>query len=159
WAALVQLAERLSAPVWQEAFGARAGFPQDHPLFAGHLPHDRGGLRAVLDPHDAVLCAGASAFKQYTFVEARFTRPCVPVAVLTPDEAAAYRSSSELSVVAPIAPVCAELAGRLEQRGGEPPAPWRPEPLAPEATLKAGHVFDALTARLPSNVVLIEETP
>ncbi len=159
WAGLVQLAERLSAPVWQEAFGARAGFPQDHPLFAGHLPHDRGGLRAVLDPHDAVLCVGASAFKQYTFVEGRFTRPGVRVAVLTPDEAAAIRSSAELSVVAPMAPVCVELARRLEQRRADPPRSWRPEPLAPEATLRAGHVFDALSARLPRNAVLIEETP
>ena len=31
WAALVALAERLRCPVWQESFGARAGFPQDHP--------------------------------------------------------------------------------------------------------------------------------
>jgi benzoylformate decarboxylase len=38
WAALVALAERLGCPVWQEPFGARAGFPQDHPQFAGHLP-------------------------------------------------------------------------------------------------------------------------
>ena len=34
WAALVTLAERLSAPVWQEAFGARAGFP---PVSYTHL--------------------------------------------------------------------------------------------------------------------------
>ncbi len=32
WAALVAPAERLDAPVWQESFAARAGFPQDHPL-------------------------------------------------------------------------------------------------------------------------------
>ena len=48
WTALVELAERLQAPVWQEAFAARAGFPQDHPLFAGHLPAGRGRLRAAL---------------------------------------------------------------------------------------------------------------
>ena len=41
WDALVELAERLGAPVWQESFGARAGFPQDHPRFAGHLPAGR----------------------------------------------------------------------------------------------------------------------
>ena len=46
WDALVELAERLEAPVWQESFGARAGFPQDHPRFAGHLPSDRARLRA-----------------------------------------------------------------------------------------------------------------
>src|SRR5512132_1469944 len=33
WAALVELADRLIAPVFQESFGARAGFPQDHRLF------------------------------------------------------------------------------------------------------------------------------
>ena len=41
WEALVALAERLQCPVWQESFGARAGFPQDHALFAGHLPAGR----------------------------------------------------------------------------------------------------------------------
>ena len=30
WEALVELAERLVAPVFQESFGARPGFPQDH---------------------------------------------------------------------------------------------------------------------------------
>lgn len=28
WAALADLAERLGAPVWQEPFGSRAGFPR-----------------------------------------------------------------------------------------------------------------------------------
>src|SRR6476659_879342 len=45
WRALTGLAERLNCPVWQEAFGARAGYPQDHPLFAGHLPSGRAELR------------------------------------------------------------------------------------------------------------------
>lgn len=31
WKSLIQLAEKLNCPVFQEAFGARAGFPQDHP--------------------------------------------------------------------------------------------------------------------------------
>ena len=50
WAALVALAEHLSCPVWTEAFGARAGFPQDHPLFAGHLSPGRARLREMLRP-------------------------------------------------------------------------------------------------------------
>ena len=59
WAALVTLAERLGCPVWQEPFSARAGFPQDHVLFAGHLPADRVRLRQALAPHDLVLAVGA----------------------------------------------------------------------------------------------------
>ena len=53
------LAERLGCPVWQEPFSARAGFPQDHVLFAGHLPADRVRLRQALAPHDLVLAVGA----------------------------------------------------------------------------------------------------
>ena len=58
WVALVTLAERLGCPVWQEPFSARAGFPQDHLLFAGHLPADRVRLRQALAPHDLVLVGG-----------------------------------------------------------------------------------------------------
>jgi benzoylformate decarboxylase len=75
WDALVELAERLDAPVWQEAFTARAGFPQDHPRFAGHLPSDRARLREVLEPFDAVLVVGAPAFRQYAFAPGPFYGP------------------------------------------------------------------------------------
>ena len=60
WRGLVELAERLVTPVFQESFGSRAGFPQDHPLFAGFLPADRPRLRERLAPYDAVLIVGAA---------------------------------------------------------------------------------------------------
>src|SRR4051794_8485640 len=52
WAALTALAERLACPVFQESFGGQAGFPQDHPRFAGHLPARRARLRETLAPPD-----------------------------------------------------------------------------------------------------------
>ncbi len=64
WEALIELAERLVAPVFQESFGAHAGFPQDHRLFAGVLPADRPRLRERLAPYDVVLVVGAGAFRQ-----------------------------------------------------------------------------------------------
>ena len=73
WEALVELAERLVAPVFQESFGARAGFPQDHRLFAGFLPADRPRLRERLAPYDAVLILGAGAFRQSPWTPGRFT--------------------------------------------------------------------------------------
>ena len=73
WAALVALAERLGCPVWQEPFGGQAGFPQDHPRFAGHLPARRARLREVLSPHDALLVVGAGAFRQYPYDEGRWS--------------------------------------------------------------------------------------
>ena len=64
WDALVVLAQRLVAPVFQESFGARAGFPQDHPHFAGFLPADRPRLREKLAAFDAVLVVGAPVLRQ-----------------------------------------------------------------------------------------------
>ena len=116
WDALVDVAERLDAPVWQEAFGSRAGFPQDHPRFAGHLPSDRARLRAVLEPFDAVLVVGAPAFRQYAFEPGPFHGPGTRVAVVTDDPDEAHRSAAELVVLAPVAPTCEALAARLAPR-------------------------------------------
>src|SRR5262249_56275718 len=82
WAALVDLAGRLAAPVFQEPFGARAGFPQDHPLYGGVLPADRPRLREALAPHDAVLVVGAPVFRQTIFVAGRFTEPGTRIALI-----------------------------------------------------------------------------
>jgi benzoylformate decarboxylase len=159
WTALVALAERIGAHVWQESFSGLAGFPQDHPQFAGHLPADRTRLRAVLDRYDVVVCVGAAAFKQYPYADGRFAPEGVRVAVVTDDPDEAHRAAAELAVLAPPAAVCRELAARLPQREGTPPEPWFAEPLPPGAPLYAGHVLDALQERLPRDAVVVEETP
>ena len=162
WAALVALAERLVAPVYQESFGARAGFPQDHRLFAGVLPADRPRLRERLAPHDAILAVGAPVFRQSPYAPGPFTEPGTRIAVVTDDPAEAHRSSVELAVVAPPAAVCCRLAETVPQRTAEPPEPFRPPP-APEpprdGVLTASHVLAALAERLPPDAVVVEEAP
>jgi benzoylformate decarboxylase len=160
WAALAALAERLVAPVWQEPFGARAGFPQDHPLYAGDLSADRARLREALSGHDVVLVVGGPAFRQYAYAEGPFVEEGTAVAVVTEDPAEAQRSRAQLAVLAPPASVCAALAGRLPQRDAEPPAPRRaPEPPSPGDPLRAGHVLSELAVRLPREAVVLEEAP
>jgi benzoylformate decarboxylase len=165
WAALVRLAERLACPVWQESFGARAGFPQDHVLFAGHLPGDRGGLRRTLSGHDVVLVVGAPVFRQYGgYPGGRLVEEGTRIALVIDDADEAVRSPAELVVFGEPAPVCARLVERLAARPsytGErlltrpspPPPPPGGEPL------RAGHVLTALAERLPSDAVLVEEAP
>jgi benzoylformate decarboxylase len=163
WRELVALAERLRCPVWQESFGARAGFPQDHPHFAGHLPADRGRLRETLARHDVVLVVGTSAFRQYPYVEGPFVNPGTRVAVVSNDPAEAHRSAADLAVLAPPAAVCAELARLVPPREGPAPTPFvrpaPPEPPTGAEPLRAGHVLAAVAERLPQNAILIEETP
>jgi benzoylformate decarboxylase len=159
WHEVVVLAERIAAHVWQESFSGQAGFPQDHPLFAGHLPADRTRLREVLGRYDVVVCVGAAAFKQYPYAEGRYTPSGVRVAVVTDDPDAAHRAAAELVVIGPPRAVCREVGGTVRRRDGDRPAPWFAEPLPPGEPLRAGHVLDALQERLPRNAVVVEETP
>jgi benzoylformate decarboxylase len=162
WAALVELAERLGAPVWQESFGARAGFPHDHPQFAGHLPADRERLRATLEPYDVVLVVGAPAFRQYTYAPGLLYSESTRVAVVTDDPAEAHRSAAELAVLAPVASICEELARRVPIREPAAENATRPEPVgapAPHNPLRAEHVFDALAQRLRRDAIVLEESP
>jgi benzoylformate decarboxylase len=163
WAGLVALAERLSAPVWQEAFGARASFPQDHPLFAGYLPPGRARLRDALSAHDAVLAVGAPIFRQYAYEPGPLVRPGTRLALITDDPAEAHRSPSELTLLADPAAVCRDLVERLTPRSTPPPAAFaRPTPPPPPAAgelMHAGHVLAALAQRLPRDAVVLEESP
>ncbi len=164
WNTVVALAEHLRCPVWQEPFSRAVSFPQDHPLFAGHLPWQRRLLHDVLAPHDLVLTIGCSAFRTYLFDEpVRLVEPGTRVAVLTADPAEAHRSPCDLAVVAPVAATCRALVEIVPERAGNPPEPMRrPPPPAPPAEgepLKPGHVLAALAERLPRDALLVEECP
>ena len=163
WAALTALAEHLACPVWQEPFGARAGFPQDHPQFAGHLPARRARLREVLAGHDMVLVVGAGAFRQYPYDEGPLVEPGTRLAVVTQDPEEAHRSPVEVAVLGEPAAICGALVEALPAREDAPAAgrvpPAAPLPPAPGEPLRAGHVLAALAERLPRDVILVEETP
>jgi benzoylformate decarboxylase len=179
WKALESLVERLGCPVWQEAFGGRAGFPQDHPRFAGHLPPGRAGLRKTLAGHDVVVAVGAPVFRQYPYEPGPLVEPGTRLAIVTDDPAEAHRSPVELAVLAPVAPVCARLVEMVPARSAEAAEPHRAaepaephrasEPAEPhrasedppssDEPMRAPHVLAAVAERLPRNAVVVEETP
>jgi benzoylformate decarboxylase len=163
WDALVALAERMSVPVFQESFGARAGFPQDHRLYCGVLPADRPRLREKLAPFDAVLVIGAPAFRQSPYTRGAFTQPGTKVAVVGDIPEEVHRSAADLALVAPPAAVARALAERVPARNGTPPEPFRPppapDPPAAGEPLTASHVLAALAERLPEDAIVVEEAP
>jgi benzoylformate decarboxylase len=165
WSALVRLAERLACPVWQESFGARAGFPQDHPLFAGHLPGDRGGLRRTLSGHDVLLVVGAPVFRQYGgYPGGRLVEVEARIALVTDDPDEAVRSPADVVVLGAPAALCGELVDRVAARPayeGQPlmTRPAAPPPPADGEPLRAAHVLAALAERRPPDAVLLEEAP
>ncbi|NUW30317.1 thiamine pyrophosphate-binding protein [Nonomuraea sp. SMC257] len=175
WEPLVALAELLGCPVWQEPFGARAGFPQDHPLFAGVLPADRPRLRAALAGHDVVLAVGAPVFRQYSYTPGPLVEPGTTVALVTDDPSEAHRSPADLACLADPAATCAHLTALLSARlpgalgdgavGDGPSAHVRsaPENVPPVPAggrpLSSAHVLRELARRMPADAVLVEECP
>jgi benzoylformate decarboxylase len=161
WAALVALADKLGAPVWQEPFGAQAGFPQDHPRFAGHLSSARTRLRATLADHDAVLVVGTTVLRQYPYDEGPLFNEGTRVAVISQDPEEVHRSPADLAVFGDPPATVAALADAIDQReagagSGPPPPPAVP---AGDGGLTAGQALAALGARLPRDTVIVEESP
>ncbi|MGH3193502.1 MAG: thiamine pyrophosphate-dependent enzyme [Streptosporangiaceae bacterium] len=178
WAALAELAGLLRCPVWQEPFGARAGFPQDSERFAGHLPAGRAAVREALGDHDVVLVAGAAALRQYGYEPGPLFADAAEVIVVTDDLAEASRSVADLAVLTPLPGFCELLTRLVARRAGVRPEPltagrqlsdgqaanghspdgvgWR---RGPGQRLRAEDVFAALRARLPADAILVEESP
>jgi benzoylformate decarboxylase len=171
WAALTELADRLDAPVWQEAFGARAGFPQDHPRFAGHLPAGRSRLREVLARHDAVLVVGTGAFRQYPYEPGPLVPEGTAVLVVSDDPDEVHRSHAAVAVLAGPEGFVRRLAESTRDRRPDTATTTTTARVtgtgsaaaeaAPDGAggLRAAEVFAALAERLPPDVVLVEETP
>jgi len=165
WAGTVALAERLGCPVWQEAFGDRAGFPQDHPLWAGHLPWRRSQMRAALAPHDLIVVLGAGALRLYIYEPGPYLEATTRVAVVSADAEQLHRSAAVLAVLGPPGPLASAAAAMLEPRHFEadgaplhaPPPP--PPPPAVGEQLRPGHVLAALAERLPPEAIVVEESP
>ena len=67
--ALVQLAERLGAPVYGEVLPAKVNFPNRHPQYRGRMASDQAAIRRRLDRHDAVLMIGGRFFEEIWFVD------------------------------------------------------------------------------------------
>jgi benzoylformate decarboxylase len=145
--------------VWQEAFGARAGFPQHHPRFAGHL-----------------LVVGTAAFRQYSYEPGPLVREGTTVLVVSDDPDEVHHSHATVAVLADLEVFLGSLvtrtrAGRaaigtpvsVRERAPAPGiaagAAGAETPVEPGSALRAADVFTALAERLPEDVVLVEETP
>jgi benzoylformate decarboxylase len=149
----------------------------------GVLPADRPRLRAALAEHDVVLTVGAPVFRQYGYEPGPLVEPGTTIALVTDDPAEAHRSPAELAYLARPDQVCARLAELVPPREPAPgrgpaalippqepgpaapvlsratgPAAPRAEPV-PDGPLRPVRVLRELAARLPEDVVLVEETP
>ena len=160
WQAIADLANTLDCPVYQESFGARAGFAQDHPRFAGFLPADRPRLREMLAAFDTVLTIGAPVFRQYPYTDGPLVNPGTTLAVVTREAEEAHRSPVDLAVIGEPAPIVEALVEVLPSRTGgvliERTVPNFPSHDGP---MRAAHVLSEVGERISADTVVIEESP
>lgn len=161
WNYLIPLAEKLEIPVWQEAFGSRAGFPQTHRLFQGHLPSGRSKLRNVLSKYDFILTIGAPVFRQYPYEPGSFVDEKTRIALISETTDVATISAAELAVIGPIADICESLIDKVAPRIPFRGSVIRLPRLNKDSTarLRPGNVFDAIAERITPETLIIEESP
>ena len=80
--ALVKLAERLGAPVYQDILRQHLVFPNQHAAYGGTLPSDAAGVRSVLAGCDALLMLGGPFFEEIWFDPVRAVPEGTPIVQL-----------------------------------------------------------------------------
>lgn len=167
WAAATALAETLDCPVWTAPQAPRAGFPEDHPLFQGHLPSDADGLARALAPADLVVVIGAPAYSFLTYSTYSGAAALPLMVMITDDPGDASRSGASMNIVAdPASTIEAVLSLRELTRGHavtpRPLAPDRataPAPARGEDGLSTTQVMHELASVCTPETVIVEEAP
>lgn len=156
WDAAIALAEASGAAVWIAPFAARECFPEDHPQFAGFLPAFREEIVRLLNPHDALLVAGAPVFTYHAEGSGPHWPEGAALGALSADPQHLSFLPGGLGVLGDVAAGLAALAQQVRRR--EPPAPFPRKP-APPAAMEANHVCARIAALRPDGTILVEEAP
>jgi benzoylformate decarboxylase len=67
FAEAAELAERLGAPVFGDSIPYSANFPSEHPAYMGMLSRQQKQVRALLEPHDLLICLGADLLRMSVY--------------------------------------------------------------------------------------------
>jgi benzoylformate decarboxylase len=155
----VTLAEMLAAPVWQDPISPLASFPQDHPLFQGHLPPAQRQLADQLGNHDVVLVLGAPVFLYYPYAPGPTVAGEARVLHVSEDPEEATRAAVGTSVVGDVGLAIRGLTELLPVVDRPPPQAQEPPP-EPEAgtPMSVEYVMHTIAGVLPEEAVVFDET-
>ena len=157
---VVDLAERLGAPVWISPLSGRSGFPEDHELFAGFLPPVRDQLARHLEGHDVVLVLGAPVFNYHVHTEGPFLPEGTRLFHFDCDPVQTSWAPVGTSVLTTVRAGVTGLLDLVEKADRPAPEP-RPRLAKPRASdpMDAALVVESLRERLPEDAIVVEECP
>jgi benzoylformate decarboxylase len=155
----VALAQKLRAAVFQDPISPLAGFPQDHPLFQGHLAPAQERLAEQLSPYDVVLVLGAPVFLYYPYVPGPAIREGTRVFHVTEDPEEAARAVVGTSLVGDVRLAIRTLTDLSpETERPAPPAQEPPPVPEPSSPMSVDYVMHVLSEVLPDEATVVDES-
>ena len=155
----VALAERARAEVWADPNSPLNGFPQDHPLFVGHLVLAQKKLAELLAPYDLVLVLGAQVFQYYPYMPGPVVHGETRLVQVTDDSDEANGAAAGTSIVGDVGLAIRGLLDALPETDRPIPAP-KDRPPAPESStpMSVDYVMHALAEALPEDAMIADES-
>lgn len=160
WNDLVRLAERHGALVWSSPLIGRAGFPEDHPLFAGFLPAFREEICARLQGHDVLVALGAPVFTYHAEGHGDYVPPGLNVFQITEDPDWAASALAGQSILGSVGASISDLLS-VARPGPAAVQKGRQQPQRLQATdpLTDSFLAQALADLRAPESILVEEAP
>jgi benzoylformate decarboxylase len=156
WSEALALAEKTGCSVFAAPYAARETFPEDHKQFAGFLPAWRDNLRTMLEPHDAILVAGAPVFTYHVEGEGPHWPPHAKLMALSDDPNHLANLPGGGGVLGDVKDGLGRLAARAKAR---PFSGTSHTHIDPPAEMKVGYVLRRIAKLRPANAVVVEEAP
>jgi len=170
WHEALAFAERHRARVWGAPMAGRAGFPEDHPQFAGWLPSMRERIVALLAGHDVILALGAPAFTYHVQGEGPHAPAGAQVLQIIDDPQTAAWAPLGTSVVASLKLALQDLLARPASSASatalasrampalRDPRPVQPMPGVGEP-ITAAYFMQTLAGLRARDSIVFEEAP
>jgi benzoylformate decarboxylase len=157
--AAVALAEKMRAEVWTAPNSPLVGFPEDHPLFRGHLVLAQKGLAEQLSPYDLVLVLGAQVFQYYPYVPGPVVEEGTRLVQVTEDPEEANRAATGTSLVGDVGVAIRQLTELLpETERQAPPSPEKPPAPEPSSPISVEYLMYVLSKVLPEDTIVADES-
>ncbi len=155
----VALAEKMRAEVWAAPNSPLAGFPENHPLFRGHLVLSQKGLAGQLSPYDVVLVLGAQVFQYYPYVPGPVVEEGTRLVQFTEDPEEANRAAIGTSLIGDVGIAIRQLIALLPETERQAPPTLEPPPV-PETSspMSVEYVMHVLSEVLPKDAMVADES-
>ncbi len=159
WDETVALAERHKAAVWVAPMAARAGFPEDHPLFQGFLTAGREPIVESLSGHDLILVLGAPTFIYHVEGFGPHVPEGAKLFQIVDDPNMASWVPTGTSIVSSLKPALTELLAGPNPVTRTAPAPRATFDPLPARPLTDATLMQRMAALRPKGSIIVEEAP